>query len=63
MLHAEKVLSRHNILRSQHTKHPQHKILGRNIKNEAGIRKRTKWRQNSVAKDFLGRDRDDNNSR
>ena len=63
MLHAEKVLSRHNILGSRHAKHLQNKSLGRNIKNEAATRKQAKWRQNSVATDFLGCDRDDNNAR
>ena len=59
----EKVLSQHNILGSRHTKHPQHKILSCNIKNEVATRKQAKWRQNSVAIDFLGRNQDDNNSR
>ena len=63
MLHTEKVLSRHNILGSRHAKHPQHKSLGCNIKNEATTRKQAKWRQNSVVIEFLGRDRDDNNAR
>ena len=63
MLHQEKVLSRHNILGSRHTKHPQHKILGRKIENEVATRKQTKWRHNFVTIDFLGRDLDDNNSR
>ena len=42
MLHAEKVLSRHNILGPRHAKHPQHKSLGYNIKNEAATRKQAK---------------------
>ena len=54
-----KVLSRHNILGSRHAKHLQHKSLGHNIKNEAATRKQAKWRQNSIATAFLGRDRDD----
>ena len=58
-----KVLSRHNILGSRHVKHPQHKRLGRNIKNKDATRKRAKWLQNSVVTDFLGSDRDDNNAR
>ena len=59
----KKVSSRHNILGLRHAKHPQHKIIGRNIKNEVTTTKQAKWRQNSIATDFLGRDRDDNNTR
>ena len=55
--------SQHNILRLRHAKHPKHKILDLNIKNEAATRKQAKWQQNSVVIDFLGRDRDDNNTR
>ena len=32
-------------------------------KNEAATRKQAKWRQNSITTNFLGRDRDDNNTR
>ena len=32
-------------------------------KNEAATRKQAKWRQNSIVLDFLGCDRDDNNTR
>ena len=62
MPHAEKALSWHNILGSRHAKHPQQKSL-HNINNEAATRKQAKWRHNSIATDFLGRDRDDNNAR
>ena len=55
--------SRHYILGSRHEKHPQHKSLGRNMKNEVATRKQAKWRQNFFETDFLGRDRDDNNTR
>ena len=55
--------SRHYILGSRNAKHPQHNSPGRNIENEVAIRKRAKWRQNFVAIEFLGRDRDDNNTR
>ena len=57
MLHAEKCCRDITYLGLQHAKHPQHKSPGRNIKNEAATRKQAKWRQNSVATDFLGRDR------
>ena len=63
MLHVEKCCHKNNILGLRHAKNPQHKILGRNIKNEAAIRKQAKWRQNSIATEFLGRDRDENNTR
>ena len=59
----KKVLSGHNILGSRDAKHPQHKSLSRNIKHEAATTKLAKWRQNYVATDFLGHDRDDNNAR
>ena len=58
-----KVLSRHNMLGLRHAKHPQHKSLGHNIKNEAATKKQAKWRQNSIATEFLGRDLDNNNAR
>ena len=48
---------------SRHAKHPQNKNPSRNIKNEVVVRKQAKWQQNSIAKEFLGRDRDDNNTR
>ena len=57
MLYAEKCRRDITYLGSRHAKHPQHKSPGRNIKNEAATRKQAKWRQNSIATDFLGCDR------